>query len=172
MPRLDALLACQSFFSQGRSAVSPKRLVQLAAERGYTAVGLADWCSVAGAVELCDHAKAAGVRAVVGTTLPIVFPATGRTPEMTFPVVLLAKSREGYATLCELITVVNLQHPAGLPLRLLKEVGGQNQDHLVCLTGGRAGCPTVLGERREIAQAAALLRTLRSIFPFALYVQQ
>ena len=171
MPRLDALLACQSFFSEGRSTVSPKRLVQLAAERGYTAVGLADWCSVAGAVELCDHAKAVGLRAIVGVTLPVIFPAQGRTPEMTFPVVLLARSREGYATLCELITAVNLQHHAGLPLSLLKEVGGHSQEHLVCLTGGRAGFPTVLGERREIAQAAALLRTLRAIFPFAFYVQ-
>ncbi|WP_371809861.1 DNA polymerase III subunit alpha [Deinococcus sp. JMULE3] len=169
--RLDALLACQSFFSEGRSTVSPRRLVRVAKAAGFGAVGLADWCSVAGAVELCDEARAQGMAAVVGVTLPVLFPNPPRssTPTTMFPLVLLARSREGYATLCKLITAVNLERPDGLPLDVLRQVGGMQ--HLVCLTGGRAGFPTVLGEARELARAATYLRLLRGLFPSALYVQ-
>ncbi|GGS03933.1 DNA polymerase III subunit alpha [Deinococcus sedimenti] len=170
---LTALLACQSFFSEGRSTVSPRRLVQTAKAAGFTAVGLADWCSVAGAVELCDEAQAQGLQAVTGVTLPVLFPSPPRasTPTQMFPVVLLARTRAGYTTLCELITAVNLSHPDGLPLDVLREAGGGVQEHLVCLTGGRAGFPTALGEQRDLARAATYLRLLRAIFPSALYVQ-
>ncbi|GAA5533969.1 DNA polymerase III subunit alpha [Deinococcus aluminii] len=168
---LPALLTCQSFFSEGRSTVSPYRLVEVAAARGFQAVGLADWCSVAGAVELCQSAREAGISAVIGVTLPVLFPAPPRSPQAheVYPLVLLAKSREGYSLLCELVTHVNLQSPDGLPLTVLQAVAGRGRDHLVCLTGGRGGFPTVLGERREIARAAELLRTLKACFP--LYVQ-
>jgi error-prone DNA polymerase len=170
---LPALLTCQSYFSEGRSTVSPRRLVQVAARQGFSTVGLADWCSVAGAVELCEAAREAGISAVIGVTLPVLFPSPPRSPQATeaFPLVLLAKSREGYTLLCELITHLNLQSPEGLPLNMLQAAAARGRDHLVCLTGGRGGFPTVLGERREIARAAELLRTLRTCFPFDLYLQ-
>ncbi|MBZ9752166.1 DNA polymerase III subunit alpha [Deinococcus sp. HMF7620] len=173
MPPLSVLLTTQSFFSEGRSTVSPRRLVQVAHAAGFTGVGLVDWCSVAGAVELSTAARAAGLTPIIGVTLPVQFPSPPRssTPVQVFPLVLLAQSRTGYATLCELITAVNLQHPEGVPLNLLREVGGQAQEHLVCLTGGREGFPTVLGEQRDLARAALYLRQLRQIFPFQLYVQ-
>lgn len=171
MPGLRALIACQSFFSEGRSTASPRRLATEAAAQGFTAVGLADWCSVAGAVELCGAAKDAGITALIGTTLPVLFPAPSRpaTPEI-FPLVLLARHRDGYALLCELITQVH-HTSGGLPLSTLTSLAGAHPDALVCLTGGRQGFPTILGERREIAQAAGFLRSLRTVFRFHLYVQ-
>lgn len=170
---LPALIACQSFFSEGRSAASPRRLVEVAAAAGFSAVGLADWCSVAGAVELCEAAREAGVGAVIGVTLPVLFPAPPRSPHPheAFPLVMLAKDREGYVLLCELITHVHLESQEGVPLDVLEAVAGRGRDRLVCLTGGRQGFPTVLGERREIARAAGYLRTLRELFRFNLYVQ-
>ncbi|GGO38950.1 DNA polymerase III subunit alpha [Deinococcus humi] len=169
---LPALLTCQSSFSEGRSTVSPRRLVRLAKERGYSAVGLTDWCSVAGAVELCEAAVEAQVSAVTGVTLPVLFPAPPRSkdPHEVFPLVLLAKDRAGYALLCELVTQIHLSTPDGLPLERLQEAASRG-DHLVCLMSGRQGFPTVLGERKEMARAVAYLRTLRQSFPFELYVQ-
>lgn len=170
---LAALLTCQSFFSEGRSTVSPHKLVKIAAARGFQAVGLSDWCSVAGAVELCQSAREAGIGAVLGVTLPVLFPAPPRLPQAheVYPLVLLAKSREGYSQLCELLTHVNLHSPDGLPLPVLQAAAGRGREHLACLTGGRSGFPTVLGERREIVRAAELLRILKACFPFDLYVQ-
>lgn len=173
MPRpLPALLTCQSYFSEGRSTLSPRRLVKVAKERGYGAVGLTDWCSVAGAVELCEAAGEAGMGAVIGVTLPVRFPAPPRSkePHEVFPLVLLAKDQEGYALLCELITHVHLTTPDGLPLERVQEAAATG-DHLVCLTGGRQGFPNALGERKEIVRAVSCLRTLRRSFPFDLYVQ-
>lgn len=167
---LNALLSTQSFFSEGRSTVSPKRQVQLAKKAGYAAVGLVDWCSVAGAVELHEAAQDAGMRAVIGCTLPVLFPV-GPVRSEGFALVLLAKSRAGYALLCELITAMRLEHGSGLPLEVLKTMTAREKEALVCLTGGRLGFPTVLGERRELARAAEYLRTLRGLFPFNLYVQ-
>lgn len=169
---LPALLACQSYFSEGHSTVSLQRLVHMAKERGYSAVGLIDWCSVAGAVELCEEAGAAQLSAVISVTLLVLFPTPPRSiePHELFPLVMLAKDRTGYALLCELITQVHLATPDGLPLERVQEAASRG-NHLVCLTGGRAGFPTVLGERKELARAAAYLRSLRQSFPFDLYVQ-
>lgn len=75
MPRLTALLTCQSFFSEGRATISPKRQARLVTEAGFAALGIADWCSVAGAVELCSAAREEGLGAVIGTTLPVLFPS-------------------------------------------------------------------------------------------------
>ncbi|BDP43321.1 error-prone DNA polymerase (plasmid) [Deinococcus aetherius] len=146
--------------------------MRVAAERGFATVGLADWCSVAGAVELSEAAREAGLQAVVGVTLPVLFPAAPRSQTATeaFPLVLLAKSREGYARLCELITHLNMESPDGVPLAVLQAVAARGQGQLTCLTGGRDGFPSLLGERQEITWATELLRMLRTCFPFDLYV--
>ncbi len=164
---LSVLLTCQSFFSEGRSTVSPRRLVRLAARRGYTHVGLVDWASVAGAVELCEAGRDHGIGAVIGATLPVVFPGQGRTSAETFPLVLLCRNRAGYTALNELITQFKLEGLDGVSLDALLA----HSANLVCLTGGRLGFPTVLGERRELGRAATLLTRLKSIFGPSLYVQ-
>ena len=173
VPSLPLLLTCQSYFSEGRSTISPKRQAQLAKAASYAALGLTDWCSVAGAVELCSAAREHKLGTVIGTTLPILFHSKARTTQAIepFPLVLLAKSRAGYAALCELITHVKLESEAGVPLDVLQAVTLKHAGQLVCLTGGRQGFPTVLGEKRELARAAEYLRTLRTLFPFDLYIQ-
>ena len=165
MPALTSLLTCQSFFSEGRSTISPKRQVALAKSAGYTHLGLADWGSVAGAVELFEHAKQHSLNAIIGCTLPIQFPALQRSPAEVFPLTLLAKSRAGYGQLCELITHLNVDHPPSLPFDLLRPA------ELVCLTGGRDGFPSVLWQRKDIPRTAEFLRLLRGLFRFDLYVQ-
>jgi error-prone DNA polymerase len=49
--RLSVLLDCHSYFSFGQGASSPTRLVERAAELGYTALALVDENGVYGAVE-------------------------------------------------------------------------------------------------------------------------
>ena len=173
MTRLSALLTCQSYFSEGRSTISPKRQVQLAKSAGYTAVGLVDWCSVSGAVELCEAAREADLQPIIGCTLPVLFPAPPRSAMAAepYPLLLLATSRAGYGLLCELITHVKLESESGVPFPVLTAVAAKDKEALVCLTGGRQGFPTVLGEQRELARASEYLRTLRGLFPFNLYVQ-
>jgi error-prone DNA polymerase len=171
VPELSVLLGAQSFFSEGRSTISPRRLVELAARRGFTHVGLTDYLSVSGAVELCQSAGTAGLTAIIGATLPVRFPATGRTHAEdraeVFPLVLLARGRVGYAALCELITEVKLNELDALSLDAL----AGHSEHLHCLTGGRLGLPSVLLSRREVPLLVARLRELRKLFPSRLHVQ-
>jgi error-prone DNA polymerase len=168
MPReLRVLLGTQSYFSEGRSTISPARLVQLAAQRGFTHVALTDHLSVSGAVELCQAARGAKIGAVIGATLPMVFPGHGRMPEEVFPLVLLARNRAGYAALCGLITEVKLGEHDALPLDALQG----RTEHLNALTGGRHGLPSVLLARHEVPLLVARLRDLRKLFPSRLFVQ-
>ncbi|ULH18042.1 DNA polymerase III subunit alpha (plasmid) [Deinococcus sp. KNUC1210] len=147
--------------------MSPARLVELAASRGYTHVGLVDWVSVAGAVELCEAAREHGLGAVIGATVPVVLP-TGKGKADAFPLVLLAQNRTGYQALNELISSVQQACPEGMPLEQLLT---SDTADLICLTGGRSGFPTVLGERRELPVVQRLLTALRAAFQFRLYVQ-
>ncbi|WP_018410213.1 error-prone DNA polymerase [Methyloversatilis thermotolerans] len=93
-----AELHCLSHFSFQRGASSPDELVIRAAELGYAALALTDECSVAGVVRA--HAA---LRA-----LPDPKPALLIGTEMQLAdgprLVLIARSRTGYAHLCELIT--------------------------------------------------------------------
>ena len=166
-PTLPALLGCQSYFSEGRSTVSPSRLVRLAAERGFTHVGLVDWCSVSGAVELCQAARENKIAAVIGTTLTVLFPAHGKAPPEVFPLELLARNRAGYAVLCELITEIKMGQLDALPLAELQD----RTAHLTCLTGGRHGLPSVLLSRREVPLLYQRLKALRQRFPGSVYLQ-
>lgn len=169
-PGLTALLTCQSFFSEGRSTVSPGRLVERAAAAGFSAVGLTDHLSVSGAAELCEAAREHNLRSLIGATVPVAFPAPARASSATeiWPLILLARNRTGYARLCEWITHVRMNDLDALPASLL---GTAEPGSLVCLTGGLSGFPTALGERHQIPRIVALLRELRSAFRFNLYVQ-
>lgn len=67
--RLSGLLDCHSYFSFGQGASSPTRLVERAAELGYTALALVDENGVYGAVEAQQAGKKYGVKVLVGATV-------------------------------------------------------------------------------------------------------
>ncbi|PZR95221.1 MAG: DNA polymerase III subunit alpha [Stutzerimonas stutzeri] len=65
------LLTCESHFSrQRRSTLDPKKLVKIAKAAGYTAVGIADRMSLAGAYEFSQAAQKEGVTPLIGERLP------------------------------------------------------------------------------------------------------
>jgi DNA polymerase-3 subunit alpha len=65
------LLACESHYSrQRRSTLDPKKLVKLAKEAGYTAIGIADRLSLGGAYEFSQAAAKEGLKPLVGERLP------------------------------------------------------------------------------------------------------
>src|SRR5688572_23739039 len=84
-----------SAFSFLRSSSSPEDLVARAAELGYSALALIDRDAVAGAPRFFKAAKQAGIRPIVGASLTLR--GGGVLP-------LLVESRQGYRSLCELIT--------------------------------------------------------------------
>ena len=84
-----------SNFSFLKGASHPEELVRSADELGYTAIALTDECSVAGIVRAHMAAKDCGIKLIVGAEF---------TLDDGLKLLVLVRSRRGYAELCELIT--------------------------------------------------------------------
>jgi error-prone DNA polymerase len=175
--RLTALLNVHSFFSQGVGVSSPRRLVETAAltatigspvgrlptvaAQGYSYLCLTDHLSIGGAVELYQAAKQHKLTPLIGATVPLEH-ASG-----SFPLVLIAASREGYESLNVLITLGLEGEGKAVTLPILEA----HAFDLFCLTGGREGFPTVLLGRRRVRETTTLLEKLKPIFRDRLFVQ-
>lgn len=101
-----AELCALSHFSFQRGASSPQELVERAHALGYSALAITDDCSMAGVVRAHQAAKACGLKLLVGTSLTVQAP---ELPGGRFTLVLLARHRQGYGQLCELITSARAQ---------------------------------------------------------------
>jgi error-prone DNA polymerase len=105
-----AELHCLSNFSFQRGASHPEELVQRAHALGYSALAITDECSMAGIVRAHTEAKKLGLQLLIGTELRINMP--GSSAEWC-TVVLIARNRNGYGQLCELITAARAGHAKG-----------------------------------------------------------
>ena len=90
-----AELHCLTNYSFLRGASDPEELVLRAVELGYTALAITDECSVSGVVRAFVAARDTKLKLIVGSEFRLV-------DGLRF--VLLATRREGYESLCELIT--------------------------------------------------------------------
>jgi error-prone DNA polymerase len=99
-----------SNFSFQRGASHPEELVQRAHALGYSALAITDECSMAGVVRAHTEAKKLGLQLLIGTELRIDMP--GSSAEWC-TVVLIARNRNGYGQLCELITAARAGHAKG-----------------------------------------------------------
>ncbi|HUB89436.1 MAG TPA: error-prone DNA polymerase [Dyella sp.] len=90
-----AELHCLSDFSFQRGASSARELFERANDCGYTALAITDECSLAGVVRAWEASRDTKVPLIVGTEIQL---ADG--PRL----VLLAENKQGYVSLCRLIT--------------------------------------------------------------------
>ncbi len=106
-----AELHCKSSFSFLRGASDPEELVGCAAELGLAGLALTDVNGIYGVVRAHVEAKRWGLPLVVGTEVNCVGLSPG--PFRTSPLVLLAMDREGYASLCRLLSEAHCAAPLG-----------------------------------------------------------
>jgi error-prone DNA polymerase len=90
-----AELHCRSNFSFLSGASHPEELVERAHALGYAALALTDVCSLAGIVRAHLAAKDVGLPLVVGSEFAL---------DAGLRLVLLARDRESYGDLCQLVT--------------------------------------------------------------------
>ena len=96
-----AELLCCSNFTFLRGASHPGELVERAKAMGYTALAIADECSMAGIAQAHVAAKKYGLPLIVGSQ----FRVRGEAADTgDFTLLLLATSLHGYGNLCEFIT--------------------------------------------------------------------
>ena len=99
-----AELQCVTNFSFLRGASYSEELVARAAQLGYTALAITDECSVAGVVRAHVEAKKIGLKLLIGSQFRLTNEADA-TDTQACSLILLARNREGYGNLCELITL-------------------------------------------------------------------
>jgi error-prone DNA polymerase len=104
-----AELQCSSYFSFLKGASAPEQLVERAYQLGYTAVAVADECSLAGVVRAHLAAKELDLHLVIGSQM-MVTPEDCSAP---FALLILAMNRNGYGNLSELITVGRMRSEKG-----------------------------------------------------------
>ncbi len=102
-----AELRCRTNFSFLHGASHPEELVERAQALGYAALAITDECSLAGVVRAHLQAR--------GKTMPVIIGSQFRLPDELGPgmLVLLARNRQGYGDLSELITRCRARAPKG-----------------------------------------------------------
>src|SRR5262249_7195734 len=148
--RMYVELHTHSAYSFLDGASLPVELVAVAAEQGYPALALTDHDGLHGAMEFAQAAKPLRPRAITGAGLRL---------DAGSPLTLLCEDREGYRTLCRLITRAHegpRERPAEpLPPSVSLDDVERHAGGLVCLSGcARDGALAGRIERREHAAAA------------------
>jgi error-prone DNA polymerase len=100
-------LAAKTCYSLRDGVIRPRELAQATAERGMDAVGVADRDGLYGAVRVAQACAEAGVRPIFGADLRV---------EDGTRVALTARTQDGYANLCRLISAHHLAHERGQPV--------------------------------------------------------
>ncbi len=136
------------------SSASVDAIAQKAGEFKMQAVALTDQGNMHGAVEFFKACKAVGVKPIIGCEL-YVAPTSRlekkRTPGIPagFPIVLLAKNKQGYQNLCALSSLAHLEGFYWTP-RIDKELLQKHADGLICLSGPAKGSlPFYISQGKE-----------------------
>ena len=140
--RPTAALYCKSNFSFLEGASHPEELVEEAARAGFTALALCDRDGVYGIVRAHVRARELGVQLIVGSEVTLEDEST---------LVLLAKTRAGYANLCRLISKGRLRHEKGR-CRVRWDEVCEHAAGLVALWGGDRSLLVGEAEPDEVAQ--------------------
>src|SRR5579864_5175119 len=104
-----AELFCFSNFTFLHGASHAEELSERAAQLGYSALAVTDECSLAGVVRAHVAAKKAKLPLIVGS----YFRLANADGSPAFGLILLARNREGYGNLSELITLARTRAPKG-----------------------------------------------------------
>ena len=112
-------LRCHSNFSLLEGAATVDRLADAAAERGMSALALTDTNGLYAAVPFCKSARAAGVKPILGAELSESLDRF----EQGARAVVLAKSNEGFAAVCRLVTARRIEEGFDLADALIRAAG-------------------------------------------------
>ncbi|MEZ4280048.1 MAG: error-prone DNA polymerase [Myxococcota bacterium] len=126
-PRDYVELRVRSAFSFLEACSNPEELIEAAAERGHSALALADRDGVSGIPRFHRAAKAAGLRAIVGAEIAVESPSDAEGPGQPASgaagagrcdrLLLLVESAEGWRRLCRLLTLAHTRRDKALEAR-------------------------------------------------------
>jgi error-prone DNA polymerase len=164
-------LHVRSWFSFQRGASSPEALVKRALELGQPALALTDFMGVAGVVQFQQAAQKAGIKPIIGAEIVLKHSASDHAALELHPLVFLAASNAGYATLCRFLSRADERKTEKKVAHL--EWSDLADDHadLFCLTAGRDGFLRSKLEAMELNTALEWVKQLSSLMPGRVFVE-
>ena len=108
-----AELRCVSNFSFLRGASQPEELVERAKQLGYTALAIADECSMSGIVRAHTAAKQHQLKLLVGSQFLVDWGIASSANTTPFDLTVLACNLHGYGNLSQFITKLRRAAPKG-----------------------------------------------------------
>ncbi|MFC1901973.1 DNA polymerase III subunit alpha [Chloroflexota bacterium] len=149
----------QYSFLDGASSLD--RLLEKAADLGMPAMALTDHNRLTGAIRFYEKARALGIKPIIGAEIET---------EGGYHLTLLCKDRNGYISLCRLLTEAHLSN-RGKPPAVTRQMLQKFSSGLIVLSGCRCGEIPVLLEQGNYEKAGETARFFREIFGEDFYVE-
>lgn len=165
-----------SRFSVLQSTTDLKQLAQTAAKMEMGAVALTDNGNMFAVFQFMKVAIEEGVKPIVGCEVMVAdhyeqLQFTREAPDRRFPLVLLARNKQGYHNLVKIVSVGFMKgYYGGIP-RVGEDVIRQYSDNLICLCGGTRSEVGFLALNVGEAQAEECLLKWRAIFGEDFYIE-
>ncbi|HVW56072.1 MAG TPA: DNA polymerase III subunit alpha [Rhizobiaceae bacterium] len=179
-PRHFIHLRVHSAYSLLEGALPLAKVIAQAVADNAPAIAIADTNNLFGALEFAQKATKEGVQPIIGCQLDIHFEAEDSEasrqqsrrsgPEMA-PIVLIAATEKGYASLVRLVSRSYLDTPAGEPVHIRSTWLEAHAEGIICLTGGERGPIGRALREDHRALAEQRLTFLEQTFGDRLYVE-
>jgi error-prone DNA polymerase len=147
-------LHCHSYYSLLDGASSPQALVQRAVELGTSALALTDHDNLYGALVFAEAAQSAGIKPIFGAEMSL---------EDGSHLTLLVRNEQGWANLCQMISLAQANAPKGqavLPLAALESYS----EGLIALSGCSQGAVSKALQKGDMVEAKKWLAHYRNCF--------
>lgn len=142
-------------------------LVKRAARFGQPAMAITDLSNLFGFIKFYKAARSAGIKPIAGCDVWLENEADRDKP---YRLLLLARTEQGYLSLCELLTRAWLDNQYRGRAELRRE-WLQDRSGLIVLSGGRAGDVGQLLEAGKMDDATAAAANWARMFPGSYYIE-
>ncbi|MCF7617271.1 DNA polymerase III subunit alpha [Bacillus sonorensis] len=150
-------LQVHSGYSLLNSAASVEDLTAKAKALGYGAMALTDDEVMYGAVEFYKACKKRGIKPIIGLTASVL---TDEKEQLSYPLVLLAKTNKGYKNLLKITSVLQSKSKSGIKEKWLKSY----HEDIIALTTGETGYVETLLKDGQTEKAREAALRYQSIF--------
>ncbi len=135
-------------------------LIKQAAKFKMKAVALTDHDGLYGAIQFYKKAKKAGIKPIIGCEIRI---KNNQKSNQNCHFILLAKNKEGYSNLCQIITQVHLSNPGSIPA-IEKDILAKYSKGIIGLSGCDKGEIPLLISQKKAEQAEKVACWYQEIF--------
>lgn len=142
-------------------------LLETALSHQMPAVGVADTGHLFSALEFSLACQKKGLHPLIGCQLSCVYEGD----QDGHPLVLYAKTQEGYRNLCRLVTCSTVGQKPALRGHISQEQLSHHTEGLIALTGGPYGVIDQWLDRGRPEKARSALTFLNALFPGHLYLE-